>query len=67
MLLDPSGIHELLSTIHTAFGGQLYVDGLLCFRNHEQIVKGYHFDPRNGEIRIVPGSMLYGQATNTTF
>ncbi|KAG4443675.1 hypothetical protein IFR05_000861 [Cadophora sp. M221] len=64
MLLDPSGINELLMEIHQAFGGQLYVDGLLCFENHEQTVKGYHFDPRNGEIRIVPGSMSHRQAIN---
>ncbi|KAL2071915.1 hypothetical protein VTL71DRAFT_13150 [Oculimacula yallundae] len=66
MLLDPSGIHELLLGIHNVFGGQIFVDGLLCFKNHEQVVKQYHFDPRNGEIRIVPGSMVHRQAANTT-
>lgn len=66
MLLDPSGINELLMEIHQAFGGQLYVDGLLCFKNHEQTMKGYHFDPRNGEIRIVPGSIAPRQSINTS-
>ncbi|CAL3967773.1 unnamed protein product [Diplocarpon coronariae] len=57
MLLDPSGVNELLLKIHNAFGGQMYVDGLLCFKDHRQILEGYHFDPRNGEIRIVPGPL----------
>jgi len=54
MLLDPSGIDGLLKEIHHTFGGMLYVDGLLCFRNFMQIEKP-SLDPRNGEIRILPG------------
>jgi hypothetical protein len=54
MLLDPSGINELLKEIHDLFGGQLYVDGLLCFKDRAQIVHGFKFDPRNGEIKIFP-------------
>ncbi|KAK2624915.1 hypothetical protein QTJ16_005284 [Diplocarpon rosae] len=57
MLLDPNGVNELLLEIHNAFGGQLYVDGLLCFKDHTQILEAYHFDPRNGEIRIVPAAL----------
>ncbi len=63
MLLDPSGINALLLEIHNVFGGQLYVDGLLCFEDHKQVVGEYHFDPRNGEVRIVPGT---ARQTNTT-
>ncbi|KAI9048366.1 hypothetical protein LZ554_007202 [Drepanopeziza brunnea f. sp. 'monogermtubi'] len=57
MLMDPGGINELLLELHEAFGGgRLYVDGLLCFKDHLQVAEGYHVDPRNGEIRIVPGA-----------
>ena len=55
MLLDPSGISELLKEIHDTFGGELYVDECLCFKNHKQVVPSLGLDPRNGEIRIVPG------------
>ncbi len=54
MLLDPSGIDELLKEIHHIFGGMLYVDGQLCFKDLVQI-QATDLDPRNGEIRIVPG------------
>jgi hypothetical protein len=54
MLLDPSGINELLKEIHDLFGGQLYVDGLLYFKDHVQTIHGFKFDPRNGEIKIFP-------------
>ncbi len=53
MLLDPTGITELLREIHMVFGGKLYIDGLLFFHNHRQVYPP-HFDPRNGEIRIEP-------------
>jgi hypothetical protein len=54
MLLDPSGTDELLKEIHCIFGGMLYVDGRLCFRDLVQI-EATILDPRNGEIRIIPG------------
>ncbi len=54
MLLDPSGIDEFLNEIHRSFGGMLYVDGRLCFRDLVQI-EAPKLDPRNGEIRIFPG------------
>ncbi|KUJ16100.1 uncharacterized protein LY89DRAFT_648257 [Mollisia scopiformis] len=54
MLLDPSGLNELLGSIHGAFGGQLYVGGKLCFDNRVRVVEDLKLDPRNGEIRIVP-------------
>jgi hypothetical protein len=55
MLLDPSGTSELLKEIHDTFGGKLYVDGFLCFKDHRQVVVSPRLDPRDGEIRIVPG------------
>jgi hypothetical protein len=54
MLLDPSGIDQLLEEIHSIFGGQLYVDGLLCFQDGMRTRLTIDLDPRNGEIKIVP-------------
>jgi hypothetical protein len=54
MLLDPSDIDGLLSDIHRVVGGMLFVDGRLCFQDLVQI-EPPNLDPRNGEIRIVPG------------
>jgi hypothetical protein len=54
MLLDPSGIDGLLKDIHDIFGGHLYVDGLLCFKDHKQVAKIIYLNLRDGEIRIVP-------------
>lgn len=56
MLLDPNGIDELLEEIHSIFSGQLFVDGVLCFNNHQKHAKGINLDPRNGEVRIIPSS-----------
>lgn len=56
MLMDLSGVNGLLLELHKGFGGgQLYVDGLLCFKDYLQIAEDYKLDPRHGEIRIVPG------------
>ncbi|KAE8444762.1 hypothetical protein EG329_014222 [Mollisiaceae sp. DMI_Dod_QoI] len=57
MLLDSSGLEQLLREIHKVFGGQLYSDGILCFSNRKQVVEGISLDPRNGEIRIIPGQL----------
>jgi hypothetical protein len=61
MLLDPSGIDELLKGIHGFFGGELYVNGTLSFKNGHQVIDGIALDPRNGEIRIVPASIVSKQ------
>lgn len=62
MLLDPSGIDQLLEEIHTIFGGQLYVDGLLCFKDGTRSCNAISLDPRNGEIKIVPALRPYVSA-----
>jgi hypothetical protein len=62
MLLDPSGIDELLKEIHHSFGGMMYVDGRLCFRDLVQI-EAPNLDPRNGEIRVLP-RLASGQLIN---
>lgn len=63
MLLDPSGINELLKEMHHIFGGMLYVDGRLCFKDLVQVA-ATNLDPRNGEVRIVPG-LTFRQSMNT--
>ena len=64
MLLDPSGIDKLLKEIHDSFGGMLYVDGRLCFKDHE-LLGATNLNPRDGEIRIVPG-LAFRRPVNTT-
>jgi hypothetical protein len=59
MLLDPSGIDQLLEKIHGIFGGQLYVDGVLCFNDWQRWAHPITLDPRNGEVKIVPGPKSY--------
>ena len=59
MLLDRSGICKLLREIHIMFGGELYVDGMLCFKDNLQTVKECQLDPRNGEIRIIPAELAH--------
>jgi hypothetical protein len=61
MLLDPSGIDQLLEEIHGIFGGHLYVDGLLCFKEGTRSCQSVFLDPRNGSIEITPGSRLIPQ------
>ena len=57
MLLDPSGVEEMLEGVHRNFGGMLFVDGRLCFKDFVQI-EATRLDPRNGEIRIVPANHI---------
>lgn len=54
ILLDPNGVNQLLKRLHIIFGGELYVDGKLVFKNSTNITELIKFDPRNGEIKIVP-------------
>lgn len=53
ILLDASHITELLKEMHDLFGGQLLVDGRVCFKDHKQIVDDIKLDPRDGRIQIV--------------
>lgn len=54
-LLDPDQILLLLHEMHKIFGGELYVDGLMCYKNHAKVAEGYRLNPRDGEITIWPG------------
>ena len=58
MLLDPSGIEELVREIHEYFGGELYVDGSLCFKDRVMVGNGVNLNPRDGEIRIIPAQRV---------
>jgi hypothetical protein len=55
MLLDPVQPNRLLKEMHDTFGGELYVDGLLCYKDHTEVVETFKLDPREGEIKILPG------------
>jgi hypothetical protein len=54
MLLDPIGIDDLVRQIHNYFGGELYIDGSLCFKDWKLVGRSVDLNPRNGEIKIVP-------------
>jgi hypothetical protein len=45
MLLDSSRIKSILWEMHSMFGGELWVDGLLCYRRN-MIVNDPEFNPR---------------------
>ncbi len=66
MLLDSNGVKALLREIHDLFDGELYVDGLLCFLNQAQIVDHFNLNPRNGRIKIIPGSRAKSELQNTS-
>jgi hypothetical protein len=53
MLLDPSGIEALVKDIHDFFGGELFIDGILCFKDRKMIRKKMGLNPRHGEIKII--------------
>jgi hypothetical protein len=54
MLLDPSGVKELLKEMHETFGGELHVDGQVCFKDGAMVGNGIDLDPLDGEIKIIP-------------
>jgi hypothetical protein len=54
MLLDPSGIEELVKEIHEYFGGELWIDGALYLKDRVIVRKGITLNPRDGEIKIIP-------------
>lgn len=57
MLLEawsPASTVELLAKVHNAFGGELHIDGLVCFKDSKQVVKELRLDPRRAEIEIFP-------------
>ena len=63
MLSDPSGIDQLLQGLNGIFGGELFVDGILCFKNKLQVAP-CSLDPGNGIVRIIPGSAVNRRGRN---
>lgn len=53
MLLDGSGVEDLVTDIHEIFGGELWINGTLCFKDSIQVLNPLHLDPRDGEIQII--------------
>ena len=53
MLLDPSGIEELVKEIHDHFGGELWIDGSIYLKDHVMVGKGINLNPRGGKIKII--------------
>jgi hypothetical protein len=56
MLQDPSTTRELLREMHDGLGGELWVDGVLCFKDR-QVIRRFDYDPGDGEIRFVIGDV----------
>ena len=54
MLIHAADTGKLLHKIHKRFGGEMYIDGLLCLREGKQVVENLRLDPRDGEITIIP-------------
>lgn len=54
MLLDPTQPNGVLKEMHDTFGGELYVDGLLCYKDYTEVVETFKLDQREGEIKILP-------------
>ncbi|TAQ90948.1 hypothetical protein B7494_g682 [Chlorociboria aeruginascens] len=54
MLLDSSDPTDLLMEINKELGGDLFVDGMLYFKDGAHIKKPFRLNPRDGEIKIIP-------------
>lgn len=57
MLSDSVGLDKVLKVIHDMFGGELWVNGVLCFKDKRQVAP-CNLDPGNGTIRIIPQSAI---------
>jgi hypothetical protein len=55
MLLDPSQTYEFLKKMHDTLRGELWVDGVLCFKDQKQVVQAFNLDPRDGEVQFIVG------------
>lgn len=53
MLLDNGGVEGLLGEMHGVVGGEMWVDGRVCFRDGVRLVEELGLDPRDGEVRMV--------------
>jgi hypothetical protein len=53
MLLDPSHTEELLKQMHDTLGGELWINGVLCFQGHAAVVEVLNFNPRDAEVKFI--------------
>ena len=53
MLLDPNGVNELVTEIHDYFGGELWINGSLSFKDRVMLRRKINVNSRDGEIKII--------------
>lgn len=67
LLVNDQGATEvLLEGFNNMFGGELYVDGCLCFKDRRKIKEAITWDPRDGSIEIRPERRFDGANTTET-
>ena len=52
--------------MHNNFGGELLVDGLVCFKDGVVVGDGFDLDPRDGEIQNNSGVAILKAQTSLT-
>lgn len=55
MLLNIERVNSLLKGMHLQVGGEMWIDGLLCFKDKTQLVDDFRLNPRKGEVRMIFG------------
>ncbi|KAH8807586.1 hypothetical protein F5884DRAFT_677073 [Xylogone sp. PMI_703] len=55
---DAAGMEGFLEALHELYGGEVYVNGSVCFRNGDRIREVIRWDPKEGEIEIRPEKLL---------
>ena len=55
MLLNVERVNALLRDMHFKVGGEMRVDGLLCFKDKIQLVDNFRLNPRKGEVQMIFG------------
>jgi hypothetical protein len=53
MLLDPSHTEELLKQMHDTLGGELWINGVLCLKDHAAVVEVLNFNPRDADVQFI--------------
>ncbi|KAH8820833.1 hypothetical protein F5884DRAFT_765385 [Xylogone sp. PMI_703] len=67
MLLDSTNCETLVKELHDSFGGELYIDKVLCYKDHVQVADTLALDAREGEILICPRMSPSLPLANTAF
>ncbi|KAG9247761.1 hypothetical protein BJ878DRAFT_532392 [Calycina marina] len=55
VLLNVEMVGGLLASMHAQVGGEMWVDGRLCFKDRRQLVEDVRLDPRKGEVKMIFG------------